>query len=127
MPRIEEDPSINSAAASGTLFVVEELCTFSVDRGTGTIVIESLAPKFPDQFEDLKSVEARQLAVGYAVTRGVADARINDNIEGPYPVNKDGVSIDEVGDRRGKPLPPTHPDMQPAAYRANIKVTKRLL
>ncbi len=51
---------------------------------------------------------------------------LNDNVIGPYAINEDGVSIDLVKGADGKPLPQSHPKMQPAFYQITVKVHRRI-
>jgi hypothetical protein len=111
--------------ASGTLFVVEDACTFGSDRAKGTIVIESTDDDFPRAIENLRSVDARNLAIGYAASHeGMGDPRINGNLIGPYAVNNKGVPVDKVMDDSQGKLPVDHPSLQPAAYRVEVPVTR---
>jgi hypothetical protein len=67
------------------------------------------------------------MAIGYAAKQGVPDPRVNGNLDGPYAVNDDGQSLDEVKDDSGNSLPPAHPKMQPAAYRVAVPVCRKLV
>jgi hypothetical protein len=108
--------------------VVEELCTFSADMSSGKIVIQSTEDEnFAQAIEELGSVEARNMALGHAARQGVATPGINGNLDGPYAVNEDGQSLDEVKDEEGNALPPGHPKMQPAAYRVAVPVCRKMV
>lgn len=111
------------------LQVVEQACTFSPDNGHGVIVLESdiTNPSFAPGIEELGSAEARNLALGYAAKRGIGDPRINGNPSGAYPINSQGLSMEHVRGPNGEALPPQHPLMQPACYRIDIPVTRRLV
>lgn len=111
----------------GTLVVVEPECHFAADRSRARIVVESTNDDLPRSIEDLQSTDSRNLAVAYASAMGVGDARLNGNVEGPYAINDDGVSLDEVADQQGGPLPYDHPKMKVAAYRCVVPVTRKLL
>lgn len=110
------------------LQIVEKDCTFTPDRARAVIVIESTCegPPFTDAFYELDTQAARQLAQGYAAQMGVAPAYINGNVEGPYPVNSDGLSLEFVKDSKGNSLPQSHPKMQPKAYRISVPVCRPL-
>lgn len=117
-----------NAAHQQSLHVVEKACKFAPDMSTGTIVIESSNDEqFNLAIEELQSAAARNLAAGYASSKGMGDARINGNVVGPYPINAKGVPLDQVKDEAGNTLPPQHPEMQPAAYRADIPVCRKLV
>ena len=70
--------------------------------------------------------DARALAQGYAAQLGIAPAFINGNVIGPYPVNKEGLSLEHVRDEHGHPLPANHARMQPARYRVDVPVCRPL-
>ncbi len=110
------------------LTVIEDACKFTEDGGQGVVCIQSdRASQFNIAIEELQAVESRNLAVRYAASRGMGDPRINGNIGYPYPVNSRGVSLEQVRDESGKSLPPQHPEMQPARYRVDVPVTRRLV
>lgn len=111
------------------LQVVEAACEFSPGLDRAEIVIESTygQGEFPKAFDELNSVDARNLALSYGASRGMGSTRINGNTVGPYPVNGDGVPLDEVRDGEGKALPQTHPKMQPGRYRLTVPVTRPIL
>lgn len=115
--------------AENRLIVVAEASKFADDMSHGVVVVECVEPReFNLAIEELSAVAARQLALGYAASRGVADPRINGSPGFPYPVNKDGQSLEQVKDgETGEPLPAKHPKMQPARYRIDIPVTRRLV
>jgi hypothetical protein len=118
-----------SQTVTEDMVVLAPACRFSADRSHGTVVVESTETQnFPLAIERLRSVDARNLAVGYAATQGMSDPRVNGNADAPYPVNAKGMPLDEVGnDENGQPLPPAHPDRQPAAYRIDVPVCKKLV
>ncbi len=108
--------------------VIPEASKFSDDNGQGVVVVEcDRASEFNLAIEELQGIGARNLAIKYATERGVGDARINGNIGYPYPVNSQGKSLEVVKDGEGNPLPPAHPLMQPARYRTDVPVTRRLV
>lgn len=110
------------------LKVVEAASKFTDDNGQGVIVVEcDRATDFNIAIEELQGIAARNLAIKYATEKGVGDARINGNIGYPYPVNAKGVSLEQVKDENGNSLPPQHPLMQPARYRTDVPVTRRLV
>ncbi len=110
------------------LQVVENASTFTSDLSGGVIVVESTEKSaFNLAIDELLTAEARVLALGYAASRGVADPRVNGSTSSPYPVNREGTPLDMVKDERGQSLPATHPRMQPARYRVDIPVTRRLI
>lgn len=110
------------------LKVIPEASKFTDDNGQGVVVVEcDRASDFNLAIEELQGIAARNLAIKFAVERGVGDARINGNIGYPYPVNSKGVSLEMVKDENGNSLPPQHPLMQPARYRTDVPVTRRLV
>jgi hypothetical protein len=106
------------------LQVVGPACVFSQDKNTGSIAVQSdrTGPPFQAAFDELNEISARQLALKYASEQGVAGARQNGNVVGPYPVNGEGLPLDLVRDEQGRPLPQTHPRMQPVVYRIEVPV-----
>lgn len=106
--------------------VVESACEFSPDISRGVVVVESDAEQgeFSRAFDELNSLDARNMAIGYAAVRGMGSARINGNLIGPYPVNSEGLPLDSVRDEKGQSLPQTHPRMQPARYRLAVPVCR---
>ena len=110
------------------LQVVEQATKFTSDRSHGTVVIESdITQQFPMAIEELGSVDARNLAIGFAAAHGVPDPRINGQTPGAYPINMDGLSLEMVKGEDGKPLPPQSPKMQPARYRIDIPICRKLV
>lgn len=111
------------------LSVVEKASRFEADLSRGVVVIESDDTNFPMAIDELSSVEARNRAIGFAAVNGMGDPRINGNVVGPYAINNDGVPLEAVRDpvNPAVSLPPTHPKMQPARYRADVPVTRRLV
>jgi hypothetical protein len=111
---------------SVVLKVVESACEFEPDRSRGKIVIESdcHGPPFTDAFSELEGQASVQLAQQFACTVGCAPAYLNGNKIGPYPVNSEGLSLEQVRDKDGKTLPQTHPRMQPSRYRVDVPVTR---
>lgn len=110
------------------LRIVEAASKFTEDKGQGVVVVEcDRASEFNLAIEELQGIGARNLAIGYATSHGVGDARINGNIGYPYPVNSKGQSLEQVKDDDGNPLPPSHALMQPARYRTDVPVTRRLV
>lgn len=110
------------------LRVVEDVSVISPDGSRGTVVIESdqTGPPFTEAFAELEDSRAVALAQQYAASKGCSPAYLNGNKSGPYPVNKDGVSLELVRGPDGKPVPQTHPAMQPARYRNDIPVSRPL-
>jgi hypothetical protein len=93
---------------------------------TGTVILESKASDrsgFGPAFEELQSVDAKNLARQYAVKKGMPDPRISSLRAGVYAVNSEGLSLDQVFDDDKKPLPGTHPRMKTAGYRIDIQLT----
>jgi hypothetical protein len=110
------------------LGIVTACCEFQPDMSRGVVVVESdHGPgNFAAAFEELQNPEARTFAQGYAASRGMAAARINGNIEGPYPINSEGLVLDQVKGPDSKPLPQTHARMQPHRYRVSVPVCQPL-
>ena len=114
--------------AGAKLQVVESASTFANDLSHGVIVVESTEKSaFNLAIDALSTAEARVLALGYAASRGVADPRINGSPSSAYPVNHEGLALEMVKDASGQTLPADHPRMQPACYRIDIPVTRRLV
>lgn len=108
--------------------VVESACQFMPDLSRGTVVLESdvEGPDFSSAFDELGALEARGMAQAYAASRGCAPAYINGNVVGPYPVNSQGLPLDEVRGQKSEVLPQQHPRMQPARYRLEVLVSRPL-
>ncbi len=108
------------------LKIVPDACQFEADRSRGVVVVESdcAGPPFTDAFQELDGMACVQLAQSFAASVGCAPARLNGNKEGPYAVNDDGLSLDQVKDSKGNALPQTHPKMQPHRYRVSVPVTQ---
>jgi len=106
--------------------IAGEACAFSADRTSGNVVIQAKAMG-AEAFDTLKSAEARYKALAHAAQNGMADPRVNGFPIGPYPVNRHGEPLEDVANRRNKPLQPDHPDMQPAAYRIDVPVCRSLM
>jgi hypothetical protein len=110
------------------LQVIVEASQFAPDGSRGTVVIESdcTGPPFTEAFQELESQAAVSLAQQYATTQGCSPAYLNGNKSGAYPVNADGLSLEQVRGGKGEPLPQTHPKMQPARYRVDVPVSRPL-
>jgi len=110
------------------LHIVEQGSRFAPDNGSGIVMLESdITDHFPNAIEELQSTEAKNLAVQFASQRGVADPRLNGMSPGVYPINAEGVSLDQVAGEDGQALHPAHPRMQVARYRADISITRKLI
>lgn len=110
------------------LHVVTPACAINEDQSGGTIVLESdITSSYPQAIEELQSTEARRVALGYAAQIGIPDPRINGMPSSPYPINAEGYMLSDVLGEDGKPLPPQHPRMQIARYRADIPITRKLV
>lgn len=110
------------------LHVVESASKFSDDYGQGAITVESdIREPLSLAIEELQTIEARNLAIRYAASKGVSDPRVNGNTSSAYPVNVEGVPLEEVKDESGLALPAHHPKMQPSRYRVDIPICKRLV
>ena len=117
----------NPTTTQGTLQVIEDACTFTTDKSGAKIVIQSNLEPFPSAIEELDKIDVRNLALGYAASKGVADPRVNGNVIGPYPVNAKGINVyDATGPNKAE-LPPNHEDKQPVAYRADVPVCRKLV
>ena len=116
--------------STGSLQIVEDESTFAADRSSGIIVVESTLDKvgeFPQAIDELQSAAARNLALGYAATRGMSDPYVNGNVDGPFAVNHDLVQISDVQEKNASsPLPPSSPELQPYRYRAAVPVCRRM-
>ena len=108
------------------LFVREDLTKFAEDLGAGIVVLESDdTHNFPIAIEDLRSMNARNMAIGYAAKMGCPDPRINGVASSAYAVNQDGEELEKLAN--DSELPPTHPTRQIAAYRVDIPICKKLV
>ena len=108
------------------LVVKEELCKFAADFSQGTVVIESDEKQnFSTAIEELRSMQARQTAIGHAAKLGCADPRINGIASPAYAINQEGLSLEKVAAE--SELPPAHPKRQVYAYRVDIPVCKKLV
>lgn len=110
--------------------VVEDRCKFAPNMGTGVVTLESdHGPgEFGQAFNELQEgMEARNMALSYAATRGMGTVRLNGNVVGPYPVNAQGVPLDAVKDAAGETPDQKHPLMQPARYRVDVPLCRPLL
>jgi hypothetical protein len=117
----------DSKYKDGNVFVVENVSKFTTDLSSGSIVVESNAPDAYTALEDIYSIKARNLAIAYAAQKGVADPRINGNLHTQMALNSKGEYLENVKDKEGNPLPPSHPDMQPTSYQVTIPITKKLI
>lgn len=106
--------------------VVMDACTFSDDFSSGTVVIESNETRdFAKAFAELsEGAAARNMASRYATTKGMSSVRLNGNTVGPYPVNAEGVSLEELRDEGHKPIPQSDPRMKPVRYRIDVPVCR---
>ena len=94
------------------LKVIEEDSTMSADGSRGNVVLESDIKDFPTAIGELtEGMEARNLALKWARTKGCAGPCINGNLSGAYPVNKKGEGIDKAG-----------ADLKIHAYRVDVPV-----
>ena len=118
---------VNTRLESNGLRVIESACEFSTDRGRGVICVEAVdRDNLSGAIQLLSSTAARNLALGYAASVGVGDPRINGMTMAPYAINTDNVRVEEAKDENGKSLDVRDPRRQPAAYRVDIPVTRRL-
>lgn len=110
------------------LKVVTEACVFQPDGSRGMVVIESdaVGPPFTEAFSELEGSASVSLAQQYATTQGCSPAYLNGNKIGPYPVNAEGLSLEQVRGPKGEALPQQHPRMQPAKYRVEVPVSRPL-
>jgi|TARA_R110002110_G_scaffold237487_1_gene453355 hypothetical protein len=108
------------------LFVREDLSKFADDLGSGIVVLESEERhNFPLAIEDLRSMGARNLAIGYAAKLGCSDPRVNGVSSPAYAVNQDGDTLEKVANDTD--LPPQHPKRQVCSYRVDIPICKKLV
>lgn len=109
-----------------SLRVVSEASRATGDRQKAQIVVESTIEQkdgtFNAAWDELNSPEARAVAQQFGATLGMGTPHINGNVIGPYPVNSDGVPLDDVKreDEHGQPLPPHSPQFQPHRYRVTV-------
>ena len=108
--------------------IVEDACTFAPDKSKATIVVESKElENFAKAIDDLDGLAVKALATGYAASEGVADPRLNGLVRCGYAVNEDGVDLLKVCGANNEPLPADHPKKQPAAYRVDVPLTRKLV
>ena len=108
------------------LFVREDLSKFADDLGSGIVVLESDEQHdFPNAIESLRSMDARNMAIGYAAKLGCSDPRVNGVASPAYAVNQKGESLEKLA--ADSDIPPLHPRRQVAAYRVDIPVCKKLV
>lgn len=106
--------------------VAPDLCRFGADRRSAVIVLESDYPAFPRTIEALQSKVARDMALEFAARSGMPGPMINDTPTAPYPVNAEGLPLDQVTDAAGRQVPYTDARMKTAAYRVDVPVTSGL-
>jgi hypothetical protein len=110
------------------LHIVEAACQFTQDYASGVVVLESdITDHFPSAIEELGTTEARNMSLGFAAQKGCPDPRINGQTAGAYPINVEGLPLEQVRGEDGQALPPQHPRMQVARYRIDIPVCRRLV
>jgi hypothetical protein len=100
------------------LYVVEDSCVIDKELRNGKIVVESDQKSGSDALAELDSQEARQLALSYAVSKGVSGASIN-GIGRSYAATKEGSEI-TPDDARATPPKTVH------RYRTEIPVIRKI-
>jgi hypothetical protein len=103
--------------------------TMFPDLSRGEIVFESSerdGSGFLPAIEELGTKETKDTALAFASRCGMPSPCLNGMSHPIYPVNAKGVPLDMIKGINDQPLPPRHPDMQPAAYRIRIPVCRRL-
>lgn len=108
------------------LHVIAEACEMLPDNSKGSVVLESdcSGPPFHAAFEELSGRVAIDAAMSHAALLGMGSPYLNGNIDGPYPVNSEGLPLDMVRDSKGGSLPVTHPRMQVYRYRVTVPLTR---
>ena len=111
------------------LQVVKPACQFTQDLGEAVIVIESdiTEPNYGLAIEELSGAGAKQLAVAYATQNGCSPCACKPHGAGAYPINSEGMPLEQVHDEQNQPLPPQHPRMQVARYRVDVPIARRLI
>lgn len=111
------------------LQVVEKACRFTEDLAEGVVVLESdiTEPNFAGAIEELQGAGAKQMAVGVGSRLGCSPCACKPHGAGAYPINAEGLPLDQVVGEDKKPLPPQHPRMQVARYRVDVPVARRLV
>lgn len=109
--------------------VVEQASKIDENGAEAVVVIESDEVRnFGLAIEELNGAGAKQLACQWASSKGLAPAACKPHGAGAYPINGEGLSLELVVDEATKqPLPPQHPRMQPARYRVDVPVARRLI
>ncbi len=117
-----------------SLKVIADASTASEDRSKAKLVVESdldnSSGSFQGAFDELSSIKARHCAINFAATKiGMRQPTMNGNVEGPYPVNAEGVPLDLVPrkDAAGVDLPANLPQFQPARYRVDVPLCEPIL
>jgi hypothetical protein len=110
------------------LSIIEDATTIEPNLLKGNIVVESdkSGPPFNAAFDELNETTAIVFAQNYAAQCGISPAYVNGSKIGPYPVNSEGVPLEQVTGPDKKPLKPTHPLMQPHRYRIEVPVARPL-
>ena len=110
------------------LQVVEPACTFDAELANGVVVIESdEVENFGLAIEELTHADAKRLARAYATTRGCTPCACKPDSTSAYPINAEGLGLEDVRDEQNNPLPATHPRMQVARYRIDVPVVRRMV
>ena len=111
------------------LQVVEQASKVDESGSDAVVVVESdEVTNFGLAIEELQSSTAKHMACQWASQKGLAPAACKPHGAGAYPINGEGLSLEYVLDEETKePLPPQHPRMQPARYRIDVPVARRLI
>ena len=103
--------------------VVEDQTRILPGHSKAVVVLESTNKDFPIAIEQLSSAAVKREALEIAQEMGIPNAAISASSR-VYPINAEGLVLDQVRDEKGQPLPGTHPRMRPAAYRIEVPVAR---
>lgn len=96
------------------------------EPAAGKIIVaidsDKSGPPFQEAFDELNDREAINLAMDFAARLGISPPRLNGSKIGPYPVNADGIPLEEVRGERNEVLPQTDLRMEPKSYRIDVPV-----
>lgn len=96
------------------------------DAAAGKIVVavdsDKSGPPFQEAFDELSERAAIDMAMDFAARLGVSPPRLNGSKIGPYPVNADGIPLEEVRGDHNEVLPQTDIRMEPKSYRIDVPV-----
>lgn len=97
--------------------VVERACVGDDGLSKITVVLRSDKETLSERITELQDTnQARNLALRYAGSLGMHSPRLTGMATAAYPINRNGVPLDQVKGPRGEPLDMRHQDMQVADH-----------